>query len=70
MSWIFRDALLDNIRQQVRVPIDQIHKSVYKRIAANGKVHMHYLLIARLNGTILRKLVRRKDWLELKVPQH
>lgn len=56
-------------RQQVRVPISQIHKSVYKQAARNGKVRIHYLLIAPLNGTVLRKLVRRKDWLELDVPQ-
>jgi len=56
-------------RQQIRVPISQIQKSVYKQMARNGKVRIHYLLTAQLNGTILRKLVRRKDWLELDVPQ-
>ncbi|MBI3320042.1 MAG: hypothetical protein HYZ89_05600 [Candidatus Omnitrophica bacterium] len=56
-------------RQQIRVPISQIHKSVFKQAASNGNVRIHYLLTARLNGTVLRKLVRRKDWLELDVPQ-
>ena len=56
-------------RQQVRVPIGQIHKSVFKQATRNGKVRIHYLLTARLNGTVLRKLVRRQDWLELDVPQ-
>jgi len=42
---------------------------VYKQAARNGKIRIHYLLTAQLNGTVLRKLVRRKDWLELDVPQ-
>jgi len=30
---------------------------------------VYYILITQLNGTVLRKLVRRQDWLELDVPQ-
>lgn len=56
-------------RQQICVLISQIHKSVFKQAARNGKVRIHYVLTARLNGTVLRKFIRRQDWLELDVPQ-
>jgi hypothetical protein len=55
-------------RRKVGVPLEQVKKMLYKRTTRNGKVQVHYLLITQLNGTVLRKLVRRKDWLELDVP--
>ncbi len=48
-------------RHKGGVPLEQVKKTLYKRTACNGKVQVHYILIAQLNGTILRKLVRRKD---------
>jgi len=56
-------------RCKVGVPLEQVKKALYKRTTRNGRVQVHYILIAQLNGTILRKLVRRKDWLELDVAQ-
>jgi len=56
-------------RRKVGVPLEQVKKALYKRTTRNGKVQAHYILITQLNGTVLRKLVRRKDWLELDVPQ-
>lgn len=51
-------------RCQISVPFARIQKSVYKQASRH-----HYILIAQLNGTVLRKFVRREDWLELDVPQ-
>ena len=56
-------------RRKISVPLEQVKKTVYIREVGNGKNRVHYLLTAQLNGTVLRKLVRRKDWLELDVPQ-
>lgn len=56
-------------RRKIGVPLEQVKKGLYKRTTRNGKVQVHYILITQLNGTVLRKLVRRKDWLELDVPQ-
>lgn len=56
-------------RCQVAVPLHHIRKALYKQTTDNGKIRTHYILTAQLNGTVLGKLVRRKDWLELDVPQ-
>lgn len=56
-------------RCQVGVPLHQVRKALYKQATRNGKIRVHYILTVQLNGSVLRKLVRRKDWLELDVPQ-
>lgn len=56
-------------RRNVSVPLDQVKKAVFKQTTRNGKIRIHYILTAQLNGTILRKFVRREDWLALDVPQ-
>lgn len=56
-------------RCRIAIPLYRIRKSLYKQTTGNGKIRIHYILTAQLNGTVLQKLVRRKDWLELDVPQ-
>ena len=56
-------------RCNVSIPMEQVKKALLKQTARSGKIRVHYILTAQLNGTVLRKLVRRKDWLELDVPQ-